>query len=233
MTQLDTAAPQREGDAAPAGSPSWPLWPFVAALVAAPLLALAGLALEPADAYGSERAMVEAYVGSPGRVDLQATGLHLGFVLAGFGLFGAAAVVRGRGRRLALAGSLLSLLGFGFMSSFLLMDWVTVAVAQETDVATALAVDDRFGGPGLVVAWILPQMVGLLLGPPLVVAGMARAGLLPWWALALPVAVAVSAVVLGNDQLAPYVGFAGFGALGWWIAYTVWVRRPEALTRLR
>jgi hypothetical protein len=223
MAQLEqtTAQPQRDGDTPPSGPPSWPLWPFLAALVAAPVLALVGLALEPSDAYGSERAMVEAYVGSPGRVDLQATGLHLGYALAGFGLFGAGATVRGRGRRLAMSGGLLSLLGFGFMSSFLLMDWVTIAVAEESGVDAMLAADDRMGGVGFVVAWIVPQMLGLLLGPPLVVAGMVRAGMLPPWALAVPVALVVLSVASGSRQWVPFVAFAVYGALAWWIALVV------------
>jgi hypothetical protein len=162
--------------------------------------------------------MVEAYVGSPDRVDLQATGLHLGYVLAGFGLFGAGAAVRGRGRGMALAGGFLSLLGFGFMSSFLLMDWVTVAVAQEAGVDAMLAADERMGGVGFVVAWIVPQMLGLALGPPLLVAGMARARILPAWALLVPVAVVASSMVSGSRQWGPYVAFVIFGALGWWIA---------------
>jgi hypothetical protein len=217
MAQLDqmTAQPQHEVDAAPGGSAAWPLWPFLAALVAAPLLALAGLALEPPGAYGSERNLVEAYVESPGRVDLQATGLHLGYVLAGFGLFGAGAAVRGRGRRLAVTGGFLSLLGFGFMSSFLLMDWVTIAVGEEAGVGTALRVDAAIGGPAFVAAWIVPQMLGLVLGPPLVVAGLARAGLLPWPAmLLLPAAFAP----VPSDSWGPVVGVALYGALCWWIA---------------
>lgn len=221
MTQLDsttTSARRDQPTAPPAAPPSWPLWPFVAALVAAPLLAMAGLALEPSDAYRSERDMVEAYLGSPGRVDLQATGLHLGYALAGFGLFGVAATVRGRGRRSALAGGFLSLLGFGFMSSFLLMDWVTVAVAQEAGVAATLAADERIGGAGFVAAWIVPQLAGLVLGPPLVVVGMARAAMLPWWALLFPAAMFASAAVPTTGWWGPFVAFAIYGALGWWIA---------------
>jgi hypothetical protein len=120
-----------------------------------------------------------------------------------------------------MSGGLLSLLGFGFMSSFLLMDWVTVAVAEEAGVDAMLAADERMGGVGFVLAWIVPQMLGLVLGPPLVVAGMVRARMLPAWALLVPVAVVVSSLVSDSRQWGPYVAFAVYGALGWWIAFVL------------
>jgi hypothetical protein len=84
-----------------------------------------------------------------------------------------------------------------------------------------LAADDRMGGVGFVVAWIVPQMLGLLLGPPLVVAGMVRAGMLPPWALVVPVALVVLSVASGSRQWVPFVAFAVYGALAWWIALVV------------
>jgi hypothetical protein len=184
------------------------------ALVGGPLLLIAGALLDPPGAGPSEREMIEAYAANLARVDISATLLHAGFVLFALGLLGAAGIVPGRGRRLALTGGLASFVGFAFTSGFTLYDWFAAVLGQELGSERAVEVADGMIGPGLLFGWILPQYLGLLLGPIVLVAGMARGRMVPWWLVALPTLAGLASFVDSGPQLLVLVPFSLLAVLG-------------------
>jgi len=81
----------------------------------------------------------------------------------------------------------------------------------------AVSVVNGAGGTGLEDATLIGMVVGLLLGPLLILLGHARAGLVPWWAFAcVPIWVVVTALAsslsptfaLANLLLLPPFAFA-------------------------
>lgn len=77
--------------------------------------------------------------------------------------------------------------------------------------------------PALTAGWMLPMVVGFTLGPILLAVGLAMAGVLRWWTVALPVAVAV--VMAGAQAVGPLGFMAGLALLlayGLITGYRLW-----------
>jgi hypothetical protein len=169
----------------PWGAVTWPL-------IITPFLLFAAMFAEPANAGPSDLEMLAAYAADPARMDIAAALLHTAYMLLALGFLGAGMVVAGRGRRLSVAGGLLSFVGIGSMAGFLLIDYFGTSLYQALPPAEALdAYNQATSHTALALLWILPQMLGLVFGPLLITLGMIRAGFLRWWALAAPVVLIV------------------------------------------
>jgi hypothetical protein len=82
------------------------------------------------------------------------------------------------------------------MAGTVFIDWAGSAAGRVVGVDTAVRIDEALPLPGLIAGWLIPQTVFTLLGPLLLLVGVTRAGLLPWW-LAVLLPVAAIALTIG------------------------------------
>ena len=180
-----------------------------AALPAGAVLFAAGILSSPI-ATGDDRASYLVSLGrDPGLTQLSAVWLHYGNLLLGVGALALPLLVRGRrGWLPALIGGLLSALALLGTSGALFSDWMHMELARTLPIGQAVTISENvLGAPLLQLCFGLDPL--LLLGLPLVVFGLCRAGVLGWWTLA---SVVAGTVLLpfspASGNLVPAVAFA-------------------------
>lgn len=199
-----------------------------AAAVVLPLgavLAAVSTIFDPPSTEPEPRGMYVAYGADPAGADVAATILHYGFAALGVGLLlSGLAVAAGRGRILAWVGAALGALGFVNLSGSVVTDWYAAQESAMFGPDTAMQISARIEAmPALSGGWMLPMVVGFTLGPILLAVGLARTGVVRWWTVALPVAVAV--VMAGANAFGPLGFLAGLALLlvyGLITGYALW-----------
>lgn len=203
------------------------LWWRLAAvlLVLGAGLMVLSVPIDPPPTAPEPRGTIEAYTASPGRMDVAATLLHNGFLLFGLGLFLSGTFVVGRGQALAVVGAVASGIGYADLSGAVFIDWFDSAAGRTVGVDAAVRIEDAALLPGVIAGWIVPQMLGSVLGPVLLLVGLILAGWFRWWITALPVAaVVVVAAVKGPAGTA--LGFGLMLALAVLLARVLWSDHP-------
>ena len=190
-----------------------------AALVAGPALWAAGMWTSP-PAAGTTDIDYLTSLGRDGTItQVSALFLHYGNLFIGLGVLAAASLVRGpKGGRLTVIGSLLTALGFTNVSGMLLSDWWNLSAAQNLPVEHAAKVFGGFKDSSLLFLWNGFEMASLL-GTILLLVGLARAGVLGWWNLAIFVAGFAGLMFIPWDlprlsAVAVLVGFSPFAMIG-------------------
>lgn len=213
-TQLPTPtgrpAPTSGADR-PARSTAARLLPIAGgALLAGPLLYVAGMATSPTADSMAPADYIASLARDEGLTALSALLLHYGNLLLALAWLAAPALVRGRrGGTLTLVGALLSSLGLVSVTGLVLSDFWTGAIGRELDPATAeslFTAVEGSAGMGLVGTLTLFGLIG----PVVALAGLAQAGVVSWWLLAPAVAS------LGLSMAFPFqpLLFAAFAVLG-------------------
>lgn len=173
------------------------------ALIASPLLILGGNLTSPPQNDGSPAAYIASLAADPSVSAISAGLYHYGWVALAFGALAAIGLVRGaRGRAWTAAAAVASAFGAIQFSGLVLADHYTAALGvlpAETGAAIFEAANSSIWS----AVWLYSAMATALLGVPLMLAGLARAGVIGWWAA--PVYVAV--------WLAPALLPAPFGAI--------------------
>jgi hypothetical protein len=180
-----------------------------AAGIAIPLggvLMIVSTFFDPTSTEPEPRGMFVAYGADRAGADIAATVLHYGMASFGIGLLLAAfALAARRGRGLAITGGVLGALGFVNMSGAVLSDWYDAYNASVLGADRAMEISTAAGDmPALGMGWMLPGAVGCVLGPVLLAVGLARARVLAWWSVALPV---VMGVMFAAAQALGAIGF--------------------------
>jgi hypothetical protein len=155
------------------------------ALIAGVVIEIAGWATVPPQDNLESATYLAALGGSPGRAQLSAILLSLGWAVLALGLVGALSLLRGtRGAILTTTGAVIAALGMISVSGQVYSDFYKIALHQGLPVADAVRVYESAEGLGGTSAWVV---TGFLLFPALLLmlAGFARAGTLGWWAPAL------------------------------------------------
>ena len=190
-----------------------------AALVAGPALWAAGMWTSP-PAAGTTDIDYLTSLGRDGTItQVSALFLHYGNLFIGLGVLAAASLVRGpKGSRLTVIGSLLTALGFTNVSGMLLSDWWNLSAAQNLPVEQAAKVFGGFKDSSLLFLWNGFEMASLL-GTILLLVGLARAGVLAWWNLAIFAAGFAGLIFIPWDlprlsAVAVLVGFSPFAMIG-------------------
>ncbi len=190
-----------------------------AALVAGPALWAAGMWTSPPAAGTTDIDYITS-LGRDGTItQVSALFLHYGNLFIGLGVLAAASLVRGpKGSRLTVIGSLLTALGFTNVSGMLLSDWWNLSAAQNLPVEQAAKVFGGFKDSSLLFLWNGFEMASLL-GTILLLVGLARAGVLAWWNLAIFVAGFAGLIFIPWDlpklsAVAVLVGFSPFAMIG-------------------
>jgi hypothetical protein len=148
----------------------------------------AGILTSPI-ATGDDRAgYLESLGRDPALTQLSAVLLHYGNLLLGVGALALPLLVRGRrGWLPALTGALLSALALLATSGALFSDWMHMELARNLPIDEAVTVSEKvLSAPLQQLSFGLDPL--LLLGLPLVVFGLCRAGVLGWWTLGTVVA---------------------------------------------
>jgi hypothetical protein len=152
------------------------------AMVAAPVLFVAGLAIAP------RPADLAGLAAQPTRAQVSGLLLHLAFVLFVPAVWGLAE----RGRRGTQVAGGLTVLGLGTLAALPLNDFAYLAAYRVLGERTASVVDANLGGYALsVYGWNLPGLVLTLGGLVAVTVVAWRDKLVTWWVPALVVAGAV------------------------------------------
>lgn len=190
-----------------------------AALVAGPALWAAGMWTSPPAAGTTDIDYITS-LGRDGTItQVSALFLHYGNLFIGLGVLAAASLVRGpKGGRLTVIGSLLTALGFTNVSGMLLSDWWNLSAAQNLPIEQAAKVFGGFKDSSLLFLWNGFEMASLL-GTILLLVGLARAGVLAWWNLAIFVAGFAGLIFIPWDlpklsAVAVLVGFSPFAMIG-------------------
>jgi hypothetical protein len=189
------------------------------ALVAGPLLFSAGMLTSPPQESFSDADYIAALSRDLTMTQLSALLLHYANVLIGLGILAAPSLVRGaRGVRLVVLGSLATALGFVNVSGMLLSDWWNSSAGTVLEPEQAEAVFAHVKSASLLPLWDGTEILSTI-GTVMVLAGLARAGVLGWWTIALLVSGVAALIVLGSTLPvlaagAVLVGFAPFALIG-------------------
>ena len=179
---------------------------MLAALVAAPLLTLAGSVVQAAPDGHDTAAELASIAAHPSRY--QVAGL-LGFasmLLFVPALLAFAALVRPARPRWAATGLVLSVTGLMALASLMGSGPVSQALAQAPDRAAMVRVTDAYESLPLTTTWVLLMLVGWLLGPLVLGLGLWRAG--GHWAVPALLAAGLVAQFLDEDPRVLALGFA-------------------------
>jgi hypothetical protein len=182
------------------------------ALIAGSLLYAAGMATSPPQDSLASVDYIESLARDEGQTALSALLLHYGNLAMGLAWLAAPALVRGRkGRIGTVAGALMAVVGLVSVAGLILFDFWTGAIGRELPLEQAGALFDTVqASPALGVVGLI-TLFGLI-GPLVIYAGLARAGVTSWWLLAPAVLAFGLSAALTFDPLL-YGGFALIGAV--------------------
>jgi hypothetical protein len=198
-----------------------------AALIAGAVLYTAGIATSPPQASESTADYIASLAADPALTQSSAVLLHLGNLFLALGFLAVPGLVRGaRGGWLTLIGTLLATLSYALLSGWVLFDFWTMTIGLELDSGTAVALSESVqGGSAFGILAMLPMLN--LIATPLATAGLARAGVVPWWLLAFAVVPTVAMFVVPFTPLL----FTGLTVIGFvpavWFGVAV-LRRARA-----
>ena len=190
-----------------------------AALAAGPVLWALGMFTSP-----PQESMADAhYIASLARdttmTQVSALFLHYGNLAIALGILAAPGLVRGaKGIWLALVGALATAIGFANVSGMVLSDWWNASAGRTLTSEQAVAVFRGVKEASLLPLWDGTELFSLV-GPLLLLAGLARAGVLGWWTMALLVVGVAGLMLFGATTplvAAAFVlvGFSPFALIG-------------------
>ncbi|HET6563312.1 MAG TPA: hypothetical protein VFG72_15665 [Marmoricola sp.] len=218
MTTTANLSTDARVEAAPSWSGAMRLAGGVA-LVAGPLLFSAGMFTSPPADSMADVDYISSLARDLTMTQVSALFLHYANVLIGLGILAAPSLVRGaRGLRLVVAGSLATALGFVNVSGMILADWWNAATGTLLDIDEAAAVFAHVKSASMLGLWNGTELFSML-GPVLLLAGLARAGVLGWWTIALLLGGVAGLIALGSSlpilaAVATLVGFSPFALVG-------------------
>ena len=215
---LDTAPETRQAGA-PYDASRTLRYAAAAALVSGPLLWAAGMFTSPETATMADTDYISSLARDFTMTEVSALFLHYGNLFLGLGILAAPSLVRGRrGSGLVLWGSLLAAVGFTNMSGMILADWWNASLGTLLPLDQAAEVFAMVKAAPLLPVWNGTELF-CLVGPLLLLAGLARAGVLGWYTLALMVGGTVCLVFIPGTMMtvaamAVLLGFSPFALVG-------------------
>ncbi|WP_433303277.1 hypothetical protein ACQP2F_11565 [Actinoplanes sp. CA-030573] len=154
-------------------------------LIAGPILTFAGMLTAPEQTADTTEAYVESLARDSDLTQISALFLHYSNMTMALGLIVAPLLVRGvRGRLLTLAGMLAAVLTMLNISGAVKDDWWRMVIGQTVPLDVAVRISDTVDAQTLLSPWRDTGMIGFL-GLLLLYIGLARSGVLGWWAPAV------------------------------------------------
>ncbi|MFI7601449.1 hypothetical protein [Actinoplanes sp. NPDC049681] len=161
------------------------------ALVAGPVLYLAGMLTCPPQDGPDTAAYISSLARDTTLTETSAILLHYGNLLTGVGMLVVPLLVRSaKGRILTLLGTLGAVLTMLNISGAVKDDWWRMVIGRTVPMDVAVRISDTVDASGLLTLWRGTSMIGFL-GLLLAYVGLARSGVLGWWAPAVYVAAFV------------------------------------------
>ncbi|SES45281.1 hypothetical protein SAMN05216199_3771 [Pedococcus cremeus] len=212
-----TASPAAE-DARRASSRALPVV-AATALIAGPLLWSLGMFTSPPADSMADADYISSLARDTTMTQVSALALHYGNLTIALGVLAAPALVRrARGAWLAVVGAVLTTIGFANVSGMVLSDWWNASAGRALPMDQAVEVFRGFKDASLLWMWDGTEPLSLV-GPLLLLAGLARAGVLGWWTIApfLGGVAGLMAFGAGSPVLVAVmvlVGFSPFALIG-------------------
>ena len=177
-----------------------------AALLATPALMFGAMITTPPQADDSPRAYITSLAADWDRTILSANLFHYYWVVLALAVPALLTLLRGRrGRTLTQVGVVATMFGAVQMSGMLFADWMNAAMPTVVTLEQSVAIFEKVNSSASMSFWLLSSIVLGVGAPVLVMAGLARNGVLGWWAAP----VALLPMVLG-----PIVGGVAGGVAG-------------------
>jgi len=190
-----------------------------AALVAGPVLWALGMATSPEQASMADADYISSLARDTTMTQVSALALHYGNLTIALGVLAAPALVRrARGAWLAVVGAVLTTIGFANVSGMVLSDWWNASAGRALPMDQAVEVFRGFKDASLLWMWDGTEPFSLV-GPLLLLAGLARAGVLGWWTIAPFLAGVAGLMAFGAGSpvlvaVMVLVGFSPFALIG-------------------
>ncbi len=182
---------------------------LVAAPVLAAVFAIVGAVGDPAAGINGHD-MVKAYIENPGPLQWKSTGYHWAYAFWIVPAFLTAGLVRGKGAWLANVAALLGFAGMVTLPGMLITDWYASAIGHLYGPDGVTAVEDYMrAGMWGVAGFGIAAMAGFVIGVPLSVLALMRAGLVRWWTLPAVIVPLVALFVSQGAVWASLVSAAG------------------------
>ncbi|HEY7718516.1 MAG TPA: hypothetical protein VH915_07130 [Pedococcus sp.] len=190
------------------------------ALVAAPVLWSLGMVTSPPQDSMADADYITSLARDTTLTQASALFLHYGNLAIALGVLAAPALVRGaRGAWATVVGTLLTCLGFANLSGMLLSDWFNASAGRALPLEQAVEVFRGVKEASMIWMWDGTEPLSLI-GPLVLLVGLARAGVLGWWTIGLLAAgvvgimvfAASAPVVIGAVVLVAFSPFALVGA---------------------
>ena len=183
------------------------------ALIAGPLFWSAGMFTSPPQETMSDADYIASLSRDLTMTQISALFLHYANVFIGLGILAAPALVRGtRGLKLVVVGSLATAVSFVNVSGLIVSDWWNAAVGTLLEPEQAEAVFAHVKGSSMLGLWAGTEVL-MPVGTLMVLAGLARAGVLGWWTMGLFVVGVAALFAFGGvlPILAAFAVLVGFG----------------------
>ena len=190
-----------------------------AALIAGPVLWSAGMFTSPPSETMSDADYIASLARDTTMTQISALFLHYGNLTIGAGILAAPSLVRGRRGACAVAiGALLTAIGFLNVAGMILSDWWNAAIGSLLSTEQAVEVFQHVKGASLLPLWNGTELFSMV-GPLLVLGGLARAGVLGWWPLPVFVGGVLGLFAFGATSpvlvaVAVLVAFSPFALIG-------------------
>jgi hypothetical protein len=151
-------------------------------LITGPALTFAGMLTSPSQDGPGTADYIESLTRDDTMTQVSAMFLHYSNMLTGVGLLVVPLLVRGaRGRVLTLIGMITAVLTMLNISGALKDDWWRMELGNRVPMDVAVQISDAVDASALLSPWRDVAMIGFL-GRLLLDIGLARAGVLGWWA---------------------------------------------------
>lgn len=167
-------------------------------LALAPVAMLVEMASWPVGSDGSTAQELQSAAASPTAYTIAWLAESIGAVLAVVGVVGLLGYLRGRGRTLALIGTILVGLGQSVILTGGGFNAAVVPLAQLPERDVAVRALDAFNAQPLLHVLVVLIWLGLV-GTVLTFVAAVRGGLIRWWVLVLVAVALVTVPVLDND----------------------------------
>ncbi|MGK5684248.1 hypothetical protein [Actinoplanes sp. URMC 104] len=170
-----------------------------AALLTTPALLLGAMLTSPPQDDDSSRAYIESLARDWDLSIVSANLFHYYWVAIALAVPAALTLLRGpRGRTLATAGAFATALGAIQISGMLLTDWFNAAMPSIVTTDQAVAVFDRVSADPSLTVWLRSGVVLGIAMPALLMAGLARNGVIGWWATPVALLPMIAGPVAGS-----------------------------------
>jgi hypothetical protein len=150
---------------------------------------------------------------------VSALALHYGNLAIALGVLAAPSLVRrARGAWLTVIGVLLTTIGFANVSGMVLSDWWNASAGRTLTSEQAVEVFRGVKEASMLWMWDGTELFSLI-GPVLLLVGLARAGVLGWWTIALFLGGVAGLMAFGAGSpvvvaVMVLVGFSPFALIG-------------------